>query len=46
MTEQIPQPQPLPEHWAIAIAQMNDGTKPSSSRSPAPPASKSHSSRH
>ena len=27
MTEQIPQPAPLPEHWAIAIAQMTDGTK-------------------
>ncbi len=27
MTEQIPQPSPLPEHWAVAIAQMQDGTK-------------------
>jgi len=27
MPDPVPQPAPLPEHWAIAIAQMNDATK-------------------
>jgi hypothetical protein len=27
MTEQIPQPQPLPERWDIAVAQLSDGSK-------------------
>lgn len=27
MTEQIPQPAPLPEYWTVAVAQLSDGSK-------------------